>query len=504
MGSPQQQLVAGAALVCLLAFFMARPVLHALSWVQVHLLPLLLRSKELPPGSLGFLFLEETLHFISSLRHGGGPARFVNERTEKFRSQTFKTSIFLHPTVVVQGAAANRFLASGESKQELLNSWPASALELLGRNVPLAVHGAQHKRQRQIMSACLGPAALQKVIGKADRMTRQHFEETWKEGAQLSIVSSLKTHVFRIACSLLAGTEEEAVLSLMEPHFRTWIAGMAELPLNVPGTAFNKARRARDALHRQIDEVIRRRRQQLQQHPSEPCEDLLSQMIQARDEDGSVLTPEELREVTLFLIFAGHDTSATTLTFALKFLEQNPSCLQRLVQAEHECIVSTKQLGEVLSWRNVTNMKYTWAVLQEAMRLRSPVLGGMKEAQKELKYNGYIIPKGWKMFFSMSSTHENDDYFKEASKFDPSRFEVDRMQKEGPPPFSFVAFGVGPHACKGVDFARMNMSLYIHHLIMGKFTWTSLQLHEKYHCFPTLTFTKGYPVIVSRDNVSFI
>ncbi|MCO5569652.1 hypothetical protein L7F22_023368 [Adiantum nelumboides] len=198
------------------------------------------------------------------------------------------------------------------------------------------------------------------------------------------------------------------------------------------------------------------------------CEDLLSQMILARDEDGGAFTPKELREVTLFLIFAGHDTSATTLMFALTFLEQNPSCLKRLVQ-EHECIVSTKQPGEVLNWRDVTNRTYTWAVLQEAMHLRPPALGGMKEAQKELKYNGYIIPKGWKYV----STHENDDYFKEASKFDPSRFEVDRMQKEGPPS-SFVGFGVSPHAWKGVDFARMNMSIYIRHLIMGKFTWTSL------------------------------
>ncbi|KAI5083122.1 hypothetical protein GOP47_0002865 [Adiantum capillus-veneris] len=460
----------------------------------------ILRSRELPPGSLGFLLIEETLHFISSLRQAGGPGRFVNERTARFGSQTFKTSLFLNSTVVVQGVAGNRFVASAESRRDLLNSWPASTLELLGKNVPAAVHGAQHKRQRQIMSACLGPGALQKVMSRADRMTRKHFEASWSDEAQLSIAGTVKTHVFRLACSLLAGTEDEGLVGHMEAHFRTWISGLVAVPLDVPGTTFNKARRARDVLRRQIDEVIQQRRRQLQheQNANSQYEDLLSQMILARDENGSSLTPEELRDVTLFLLFAGHDTSATALTFALKFLEQNPSCLNRLVQ-EHEAIASEKQPGEALNWMDISNMKYTWAVLLETLRLRSASFGGMKEAQKELKYNGYVIPKGWKMFFPVSSTHENDEYFKDSSKFDPSRFELDTVQKEGPPPFSFVAFGVGPHACKGGDFARMTISLYIHHLIMGKIKWTSLELYEKYHCFPIPTFTKGYQVVVSHD-----
>ncbi|KAI5057664.1 hypothetical protein GOP47_0027679 [Adiantum capillus-veneris] len=466
--------------------------------MKVHLSPVLLRSSELPPGSLGFLLIGETLHFISSLRQGG-PTRFLRERTDKFGSPTFRTSMFLHPTVVVQGAAANRFLTSAENKRDLLNSWPSNMLELLGKNVPVAVHGAKHKTQKQIMSACLGPGALQKVIGRADRMTRQHLEATWKDGVKLSIASTLKTHVFRIVCSLLIGIEEEGLLNRMEVQFRIWIAGLAAMPVDVPGTTFNKSRRAGDELRRQIDEVIEQKRQQMQQNPDgHGYEDLLSQMILACDEKGSTLTSEELRDVTLFLMFAGHDTSATALMFALKFVEQNPTCLHRLVQ-EHEAISSKKKPVEALNWMDITNMKYTWATLQETLRLRPPVLGGMKEAQKDLNYNGYIIPKGWKVLFTMSSTHENDEYFQEASKFDPSRFEVERVKKQEPPPFSYVAFGIGPHACKGADFARMSMSLYIHHLIINKIKWTSLDLHEDYHCFPMLTFTKGYPIVVSRD-----
>ncbi|KAI5083120.1 hypothetical protein GOP47_0002863 [Adiantum capillus-veneris] len=496
------QNAAVSALACALALLLLRPMaLHVFAWMKIHLAPVLLRRKELPPGSLGFLLIEETLHFISSLRQTGGAGGFVNERTARFRSPTFKTSLFLNSTVVVQGVEASRFLASAEGRRDLLNSWPASTLELLGKHVPSAVHGAQHRRQRQIMSACLGPAALQKVMGRADRMTRQHFEASWPDEAQLSIAGIVKVHVFRLACSLLAGAEDESLLSRMEAPFRAWIAGLLAVPLDVPGTTFNKARRARDVLRGQIDVLIQQRRRQLQQEQHSNgllYEDVLSQMILARDENGNALTSEELRDVTLFLLFAGHDTSTAALTFALKFLEQNPSCHNRLVQ-EHEAIASKKKPGEALNWMDVTNMKYTWAFLQETLRLRPPSVGSMKEAQKELSYNGYIIPKGWKIAFPTFSTHENDDYFKDSSKFDPSRFELDRVQKEGPPPFSYVAFGIGPHSCKGGDFARMTMSLYIHHLIMGKIKWTSLELNEKYHCFPMPTFTKGYPVVVSRE-----
>ncbi|KAI5083123.1 hypothetical protein GOP47_0002866 [Adiantum capillus-veneris] len=495
--------VAGTALGCVLAFFIVKPmVVHVFTWMKIHLAPALLRGGELPPGSLGFLLISETLHFISALRQGG-PRRFLKERTAKHGSQTFKTSLFLNSTVIVQGAAGNRFLANAENKRDLLNSWPAFTLDLLGKNAPAAVHGSQHKRQRQVLSACLGPGALQKVMCKADRMIGRHIEASWADGAHLSIDDTVKMHVLRFACSLLIGAEDEALVRPIETQFRIWTAGVISMPLDVPGTRFYKSKRARDVLRRQMEEVIQQRRRQL--HAEQPpingkYNDLLSQMILARHEDGTTLTPEELRDVTLFLLFAGHETSATTLIFALKFLEQNPPCFDRLVQ-EHKAIASRKQHGETLNWVDLTNMKYTWALLQETMRLRPPTLGGMKEAQKDLIHDGYIIPKGWKIYYCPSSTQENDAYFKEARNFDPSRFEAHRLQKEGLPPFSFVPFGIGPHSCKGGDFARMTMSLYVHHLIMGKIKWTSLELYEQYHCFPVLQFTKGYQAIVTRDNL---
>ncbi|KAI5074977.1 hypothetical protein GOP47_0010938 [Adiantum capillus-veneris] len=485
---------AAAAIGCVVTFFILMTVAASLTR-RTSLNIQGMQHAQLPPGSMGLLWLGETLQFLSSLRQGG-PTKFMRERTLKFRSPIFKTSLFLHPAVVVQGADANRFLVNGENRQELRNSWPSFTLELLGWNAPPAVHGAQHKRQRQILSGCLGPGALQRVVGRAGTMTQKHVEAWWKDGERISVVKSVRNYAFHVAFSLLLGIEEEPALSEMERQFRSLAEGLAGLPINLPGSRFRKAIRARDQLRRQIDSAIRQRQNSAAAVDGEVSEELLSQLILARDENGCALSLEELRDVTLTLIVAGYDTAATTLTFALKFIEENPSCRYRLVQ-EHEGIASQKSAGERMSWADITNMRYTWAVLQETMRLRAPALGGVKETLKDIQYNGYTIPRGWKIFYTMAATHQNDEYFKNPSKFDPSRFEIGKLQKERLQPLSYVPFGIGPHACKGIDFARMSTSLYIHHLIMAKHKWTSLEPNEKISCLPMLTLAKGYPILVS-------
>ncbi|KAI5083104.1 hypothetical protein GOP47_0002847 [Adiantum capillus-veneris] len=400
-----------------------------------------------------------------------------------------------------QGADANRFLANGENRQELRNLWPAFTFDLLGWKAPPAVHGAQHKRQRQILSGCLGLGALQRVVGRADSMTQKHVEVWWRNGERISVVKIVRNYSFHVAFSLLLGTEGEKTLSRMEGLFRAWARGLSGLPVNLPGTSFRKAMKARDQLRQHIDSVIRQR-QQGAAGDSHDSEELLSQLILARDEHGCALSVEELRDVTLFIVFAAYETAATTLTFALKFIEDNPSCHHRLLQ-EHKAIASQKRAGERMSWADITSMRYTWAVLQETLRLRPPALGGVKETLKDIQYDGYTIPKGWKILFTMAATHQNDEYFRNSSDFDPSRFEIGKLQKERLSPFSFVAFGIGPHICKGIDFARMSMSLYIHHLILGKFRWTSLEPNEKISwCLPMLTLSKGYPILISACNTS--
>ncbi|KAK2977429.1 hypothetical protein RJ640_009554 [Escallonia rubra] len=108
-------------------------------------------------------------------------------------------------------------------------------------------------------------------------------------------------------------------------------------------------------------------------------------------------------------------------------------------------------------WSDVQKMKYSRCVLNEALRLQPPSPGTFRQAIKDFTYAGFKIPKGWKAFWSVYSTHKDPDYFPNPEKFDPSRFEGN-----GPLPFSFVPFGGGPRMCPGSEYARVEVLIFMH------------------------------------------
>ncbi|KAH7834729.1 hypothetical protein Vadar_019038 [Vaccinium darrowii] len=133
-------------------------------------------------------------------------------------------------------------------------------------------------------------------------------------------------------------------------------------------------------------------------------------------------------------------------------------------------------------------MKYSWNVAREAMRLSPPGQGAFREATTDFVYAGFTIPKGWKTFWTVYSTHKNPKYFPEPEKFDPSRFEG-----SGPAPFTYVPFGGGPRMCPGREYARQEILVFLHNVVT-KFKIEKAIPNEKilYHSSPIPT--KGAPV----------
>ncbi|KAF5942860.1 hypothetical protein HYC85_020502 [Camellia sinensis] len=151
-------------------------------------------------------------------------------------------------------------------------------------------------------------------------------------------------------------------------------------------------------------------------------------------------------------------------------------------------IAKSKGPGELLNWEDIQKMKLLWNVACEVLRLAPPVQGAFRDVLTDFMYEGFYIPKGWKIYWSTHSTHKNPEYFSEPYKFDPSRFEG-----RGPAPYTFVPFGGGPRMCPGKEYARLETLVVMHNLVK-RFKWEKLIPNEKIVVNPMPIPEKGRPI----------
>ena len=169
-----------------------------------------------------------------------------------------------------------------------------------------------------------------------------------------------------------------------------------------------------------------------------------------------------------------------------------------LVHAEHDEIAKNKADGEALTWEDLHGMRFTWRVALETLRMIPPVFGSFRRALEDIEFDGYCIPKGWQVFWASSMTHMDPGIFPDPDKFQPSRFESQA------PPYSFVAFGGGQRLCAGIEFARVETLVAMHHLLR-RFRWR-LCCEDKDNTFvrdPMPSPQNGLPIVLeSRDMAS--
>ncbi|KAH7546694.1 hypothetical protein FEM48_Zijuj01G0228800 [Ziziphus jujuba var. spinosa] len=219
-----------------------------------------------------------------------------------------------------------------------------------------------------------------------------------------------------------------------------------------------------------LKEFIDERRKKLKLGDASPKQDLISCMLgMGNKENEEVLTEKEIVHNAMLVMVSRHDTTSILHTFILRFLANEPA-IYAAVPQEQEEITRSKPLGELLTWEDLSKMKYTCKVAMETLRVVPPIFGGFRKALKDIEYGGYLIPKGWQ-------NHQNST----------------PLEKQAPvPPYCFVAFGSGPWICPGNEFARIETLIAIHHLVT-KFTWTLLA-DNSFRRDPMPVLAQGLPI----------
>ena len=412
----------------------------------------------LPPGSKGLPFIGETIDFALAGR-SGHPETFVNDRTTAHNApDVFRTSLLGQDLAVLCGPLGNKCLFSGDKKY--VTPWvPTSAKKIFifsekSEKVPVS------KEKNEYLPEFLKPEALQRYVPVMDLMAREHMERDWAPFKQVKVHPLSKKHNFTLACRLFFSiTDPDRVARLAEP-FDAALTGFASLPINLPGTTFNRAYKGGKRIKEELVAIIRQRRKELFEDKKECGSiDLLTRLLLASNAHGDVLTDKEISNKIVGLLIASHETVSTAITFVVKYLAELPHIYDHVFQEQME-ILKSKSPSEFLSWEDIQKMKYSWNVACEVMRLSPPAQGFFNEATTDFSFAGYTIPKGWKAYWTAHSTHKNPKYFPDPEKFDPSRFEG-----KGPAPFTFVPFGGGPRMCPGKEYARLEILVFMHNLV---------------------------------------
>ncbi|KAK6149302.1 hypothetical protein DH2020_016827 [Rehmannia glutinosa] len=473
-------------------------------------------SERVPPGSLGIPIIGQSLGLLCAMR-ANTAEKWIADRAKRY-GPISKLSLFGKQTVFIHGQAANKFVFTTDGTK-LSNHQTESVKMILGDRCLLELSGEDHQRVRKALASFLKPDSLKNYIGNIEDEIRRHLEMHWQGRTKVTVLPLMKTLTFNIICSLLFGLERGARRDTFVHYFQQMIEGMWSIPIKMPFTRFDCSLKASAKVQKMLRDLIFEKRIELANGASSH-QDLITFLLNIRGEDNKELVSEdEIIHNVMLIMVAGHDTSSVLITFIIQILANYPNIHAAVLKGTTNSpplscfpfwwfvfIVSggdiaeqdeIKKSGDFLTWEDLAKMKYTWRVAMETLRTIPPVFGGFRKTLEDIEYEGYIIPKGWQIFWVTGMTQMDDNIFPEPSKFDPGRFE----NPAAIPPYCYIPFGGGPRICPGYEFAKIETLVTIHYLVT-QFTW---KLCCNDNCFrrdPMPVPTQGLPIqIVSNKKV---
>jgi cytochrome P450 len=301
---------------------------------------------------------------------------------------------------------------------------------------------AFHHDRINAYAAVMVESAGKMLAGWRDGETRDMSSEMMQVTMEIVVRTLFGSNVLP-ADALAVGKAFETVVELIAARFKrpVKIPDWVPIPSNV---RFNRAVRELDRLV--LGFVAQRRA------TAERPDDLLSMLVDARDEQGQPMSDRQVRDESVTLFLAGHQTTALALCWTMYLVAQNPEVEVRL-QEELDRVLQ----GQPPAPGDVRRLEYTERVVLESMRLYPPAYGFGREAVEDCEIGGYRIPAGSTIQMFSWVVHRDPRWYTDPDRFDPDRWKDDFAKKI--PPFAYIPFGGGPRRCIGNSFAMMEALL---------------------------------------------
>jgi cytochrome P450 len=321
--------------------------------------------------------------------------------------------------------------------------------ETAGQRSVIVSDGAEHLRLRKLILPPLHGERLKRWESFAEQRTLQDIE-TWPVEKPFPLRPIAERITLAVISKIIFGMRDAArsdelrrllpALFNLDPFVAMGFLGKrAQLDLG-PWSPWGRFRRKRERINELIYSEIAGRRRDPGADGTEARDDMLSMLLEARDEEGRAMTDEELRDQLVTMLIAGHETTATSISWALERLLRTPEVLERLLGA----------LGE-------GDVTYLEAVIKETLRIRPVTAQFGRVLTEEVAIDGWAVPAGTLVMIPQTVLHMDPKIYPNPTSFRPGRF----LDGEDPGGYAWLPFGGGVRRCPGASLAQMEMRVVL-------------------------------------------
>ena len=330
---------------------------------------------------------------------------------------------------------------------------------LLGQGL-LISEGDFWRRQRRLAQPAFHRSRIAEYGATMVECADMH-SKTWRDGEIRDLAQEMMAMTLDIAVRTLFGTRlvSEAgnvghSLGFLMRYSLRKARSPLKIPENWPTPANRRAKRETEFLDSLVYRIIAERQKEIDSGAPNPHNDLLAMLMSAMDEDGTQMTPKQLRDETMTLFLAGHETTALTLSWTWYLLSENPLAEARL----HE------ELQNVLGGRppqvaDLERLPYLKAVTSEVLRLYPAAYTIARTSIVPCTVGGYDFPVDTTFVMSQWVMHRDARYFEDPEAFRPERW-LDGLENRLPTG-AYFPFGDGPRRCIGQGFALLELGLVV-------------------------------------------
>ncbi|MGR4882449.1 cytochrome P450 [Streptomyces sp. LARHCF249] len=361
---------------------------------------------------------------------------------------------------VFSAEGAQQVLASESANFRKDNPFYQEIRDSFGNGL-LTSQDEDYLRQRRLVQPLFTRRRVDGYAGAVAAETKA-VVAAWEQAPDgvLDVSDQMMHLALRAVARILFGTDVEATVDVVDrcfPVITDYVLRRGYSPANVPRSwptpANRRAAAAMDELYAVCDKIIGERRTAPGAGTADgsgdgPGEDLLTLLAAAKSSDDGEFDVSELRDQVLIFLLAGHETTATSLAFALHLLARHPEEQDR---AREEI---TRVLGDrTPEAADLDRLPYLTQVLKETMRLypAAPVIGRNAVAATEI--DGHAIPAGANVILAPWVTHRHPLHWPDPDRFNPERFTPEA--EAGRPRYAWFPFGGGPRACIGQHFSML-------------------------------------------------